>query len=309
MFVCFDYFFSKVDGVRFHSTCSCTDLNVLYIPAICCKLFDLVEIVFPGLGEMAECGRKLDASSEDASTPFIRFQDDLAITHVGVLEIPMQIMGQRVTVGGIHGVCTRPEFRRRGYYREVIEEVLAYCDKFYETLVLTTPNPEFYTPFGFRKLEEYVFKRRWNLQSSNAGFRILDFNDVEDLKLLHRLLETRIPVSNIVGVVKEKAVFCFNEGSRPIYYAEDLDLIACMEIKETQLHLFDIVATQIYPLKEIIDRIPQTIEDITIYFSPELLDAGDIRAFPHAFDETVLMVKGKFAAEGEKFMLPRSARC
>ncbi|MBD1879497.1 GNAT family N-acetyltransferase [Coleofasciculus sp. FACHB-T130] len=273
------------------------------------KLFGLVEIVFSGIGELAECGRKLGASWEEASTPFIRFHEDIAITHIGVLEIPMQIMGQMVTVGGVHGVCTRTEFRRRGYYREVMEEALEYCDKRYETLVLTTPNPEFYTPFGFRKLEEYVFKVRWDSRSSRDGFRILNFDNDKDLKLLHRLLETRTPVSNIVGVVKEKAVFCFNEGSRPIYYAEDLDLIACMEIKETQLHLFDIVATQIYPLKEIIDRIPQTIEDITIYFSPELLDAGDIRAFPHAFDETVLMVKGKFAAEGEKFMLPRSARC
>lgn len=273
------------------------------------KLFDLVEIVFSGIGELAECGRKLGASWEDASTPFIRFHEDIAITHIGVLEIPMQIMGQKVTVGGIHGVCTRAEFRRRGYYREVMEEVLEYCDKRYETLVLTTPNPEFYTPFGFRELEEYVFKIKWDSQSNRDSFRILNFDNDKDLKLLHRLLETRIPVSNIVGVVQEKAVFCFNEGSHPLYYAEDLDLIACMEIKETQLHLFDIVATQIYPLKEIIDRIPQTIEDITIYFSPELLDAGDIRAFPHAFDETVLMVRGKFAAEGEKFMLPRSARC
>ncbi|MBD1945402.1 GNAT family N-acetyltransferase [Coleofasciculus sp. FACHB-712] len=273
------------------------------------KLFDLVEIVFSGIGELAECGRKLGASWEEASTPFIRFHEDIAITHIGVLEIPMQIMGQRVTVGGIHGVCTRAEFRRRGYYREVMEEVLEYCDKRYEALVLTTPNPEFYTPFGFRKLEEYVFKIRGESQSSRDGFRILNFDNDKDLKLLHRLLETRIPVSNIVGVVKEKAVFCFNEGSHPIYYAEDLDLIACMEIKETQLHLFDIVATQICPLKEIINRIPQTIEDVTIYFSPELLDLGDITAFPHTFDETVLMVRGKFAAEGEKFMLPRSARC
>ncbi|MFE1743859.1 hypothetical protein [Coleofasciculus sp. H7-2] len=187
--------------------------------------------------------------------------------------------------------------------------MLKYCDKRYETLVLTTLNPEFYTSFGFRKLEEYVFKIRWYSQSGNDGFRILNFDDAKDLKLLHRLLETRIPVSKIVGVVKEKALFCANEGSRPLYYAEDLDLIACMEIKDTQLHLFDIVATQICPLKEIIERIPQTIEEVTIYFSPELLDAGDIGAFPHAFDETVLMARGKFAAEGEKFMLPRSARC
>lgn len=100
-----------------------------------------------------------------------------------------------------------------------------------------------------------------------------------------------------------------NEGSRPLYYAEDLDLIACMEIEDTRLHLFDLVTPQICPLKNILAKIPQPIEEIVIYFSPELLDVKDMESFSHKFDETVLMVRGKFAAEGEKFMLPRSARC
>ncbi|MHC5740739.1 MAG: GNAT family N-acetyltransferase [Nostoc sp.] len=278
-------------------------------PSLSDKLFDLMEVTFPGISSLAECARKLGASWETASTPFIRFHDHIAITHVGVLEIPMQIMGQRLTVGGLHGVATRAEYRRRGYYREVMEEVLGYCDRLYETLVLTTPQPEFYLPFGFRVVEEHIFKVKCYPTSSTYRFRILDFANIKDYTLLHRLLETRIPVSNIVGVVNEKPVFCVNEGSRPLYYAEDLDLIACMEIEDNRLHLFDLVTTQICPLKNIISKITQPIEEVVIYFSPELLDVKDVQAFSHTFDETVLMVRGKFAAEGEKFMLPRSARC
>ncbi|MBN3880624.1 MULTISPECIES: GNAT family N-acetyltransferase [unclassified Nostoc] len=278
-------------------------------PSLSDKLFDLMEVTFPGISSLAECARKLGASWETASTPFIRFHDHIAITHVGVLKIPMQIMGQRLTVGGVHGVATRAEYRRRGYYREVMEEVLGYCDRLYETLVLTTPQPEFYLPFGFRVVEEHIFKVKCYPTSSTYSFRILDFANIKDYTLLHRLLETRIPVSNIVGVVNEKPVFCVNEGSRPLYYAEDLDLIACMEIEDNRLHLFDLVTTQICPLKNILSKIPQSIEEVVIYFSPELLDVKDVQAFSHTFDETVLMVRGKFAAEGEKFMLPRSARC
>ncbi|MBE8986530.1 GNAT family N-acetyltransferase [Nostoc sp. LEGE 12450] len=278
-------------------------------PSISDKLFDLMEVTFPGLTSLAECARKLGASWETASTPFIRFHDDIAITHVGVLEIPMQIMGQRRIVGGIHGVATRAEFRRRGYYREVMEEVLEYCDSIYETLVLTTPQPEFYLPFGFRVVEEHIFKVKCDSTGSTDRFRTLDFTDTKDYTLLHRLLETRAPVSNIVGVVKEKSVFCVNEGSRTLYYAEDLDLIACIEIEDTRLHLFDLVTPQICSLKNILAKISQPIEEVVIYFSPELLDVKDVESFPHAFDETMLMVRGKFAAEGEKFMLSRSARC
>ncbi|OUL25731.1 GCN5-related N-acetyltransferase [Nostoc sp. RF31YmG] len=268
-----------------------------------------MENTFPGISSAAECGRKLGASWEAASTPFIRFDDDQATTHVGVVEIPMQIMGQRVTVCGIHAVATRQGFRRRGYYREVMNEVLEYCDQIYETLVLTTSQPEFYLPFGFRVVEEHIFKVKCSSTGSIDGWRTLDFADVEDLTLLHRLLETRVPVSNIVGVVEEKAVFLVNEGSRPLYYAKDLDAIACMEIEDTRLHLFDLVTTQIYPLQKILDRIPQPIEEVLIYFSPELLNVKNVQAFPYVIDEAVLMVRGKFAAEEQKFMLPRSARC
>jgi len=141
------------------------------------------------------------------------------------------------------------------------------------------------------------------------GWRILDFSDNQDLTLLHRLLETRAPVSHVVGVVNEKPVFFVNEGSRNLYYAEDLDLIACIEIESEKLHIFDLVSPKICSLKDILPRIPQLITEVIIYFHPELLDVENVQVLPHKLEDTVLMVRGKFAAEGEKFMLPRSARC
>jgi len=96
-------------------------------PTLSQRFFHLLETVFPGVSRTVETARMLGAPWEAASTPFICFHDDVAIAHVGVLEIPMQLMRQTVTVGGIHAVCTHPEFRRRGYYCEVMEEVLDYC--------------------------------------------------------------------------------------------------------------------------------------------------------------------------------------
>lgn len=277
-------------------------------PTISKRLFNLLETIFPGLSSLAEIGRVLGASWEVASTPFIRFHGDIAITHVGVLEIPMQLMGQTVTVGGIHGVCTHPEFRHRGYYREVMAEVLEYCDRRYTTLVLTTLQPEFYEPFGFRVVKEHVFITKCNVTGSTAGWRSLNTSDPEDIKLLHRLLETRTPVSNVAGIVGEKSLFCVNEGNRPLHYIEDLDLIVCLEIEDTQLRLFDLVGTSIPTLAVLLERIPQHIEEVVIYFSPDRLDAN-FQAFPHVLDQAWLMVRGAFAAEGQQFMLPRSARC
>lgn len=280
-------------------------------PSLSNKLFNLLETAFPGIGisRAAETGRMLGAAWEDASTPFIRFYNDIAVTHVGVLEIPMQIMGQTVTVGGIHGVCTHPEFRRRGYYREVMTELLDYCASRYDTLMLTTAQPEFYQPFGFRVVKEHIFRTKSDSTGWLNGFRLLNTSDPNDLKLLHRLLETREPVSNIVGILDEKAVFFVNEGTRPLHYAADLDLIVSMEIENTQLKLFDLVAKKICDLDSILERIPQRIEEVITYFSCDRL-GGDFQAFSHVFEgDSLLMVRGSFAAEDQQFMLPRSARC
>jgi len=283
-------------------------------PTLYKRLFTLLETVFSSFGfdisNLVESARKLGAPWETASTPFMRFHDDIAVSHVGVLEIPLNIMGESVTAGGIHAVATHPEYRRRGYYREIMTEVVDYCDRRYETLVLTTSQPELYEPFGFRVVEEHKFVTQCDSIGSSDRLRLLNFSDSNDIKLLHRLLETRTPVSNIVGVLpqQEKALFCVNEATRPLYYAEDLDAMICMEIEDTQLKLFDLVGTNIPALDAILARIPQPIKEIIVYFSPDRLNAN-FQAVPHVLDEAFLMVRGEFAAEGKEFMLPRSARC
>ncbi|MFQ4144256.1 GNAT family N-acetyltransferase [Chlorogloeopsis sp. ULAP02] len=278
-------------------------------PRLSDRLFNLLEIAFPGVRDAAARIRKLGAAWEDASTPFIRFHDNLAVTHVGILEIPMRLMGKDVIVGGIHGVCTHPQFRRRGYYREVMEEVLNYCDRRYQTLVLTTAKPELYQSFGFRWIEEHIFTSKCDSKGGIDGFRLLNTSDRNDIQLLHRLLETRQPVSNILGIVNEKAIFCYQEGNNPLYYAQDLDLIAAMKIEDNKLKLFDLVGTQICTLEAILKRVPQPINEVEIYFCPERLDA-DVQALPHLLDgDSFLMVRGAFPLEVEKFMLPHAARC
>lgn len=278
-------------------------------PTLSERLFDLLETTFPGISKTAQSIRELGTSWEGASTPFIYFLNDLAIAHVGVLEIPMLLMGQPVTVGGIHGVCTRPEFRRCGYYRSCMEAALNYCDSCYETLILTTAQPELYLPFGFRVIEEHAFVNQCVSTDYTEGFRVLNLQTSSDRKMLHRLLDEREPVSNIVGVISEKAVFCFNEGNRPLHYAEDLDTIVVMEIEGKQLKLFDIVGKELCSLASILERLPQPINEVVLYFSPDRFDIN-AQPFPHRLEgDSQLMVRGSFAAEAQAFMLPHSARC
>jgi len=273
-------------------------------------LFDLLDSVFPGLREGAERARVLGARWESVSTPFVHLEDDRVVSHVGVIELPLVVLGQTVPVGSIHAVATDREHRRRGHYRSLIEEALKSCAGRYGTVVLTTAYPKYFEPFGFRHIPEHLFSVRCYWPGGGGGMRLFNPDDEADAGLLSRLLESRAPVSRVVGVVKEKAVFCFNEGRRPLYYAKDLDAIVCLEIEGTRLKLFDVVAPRLPTLRALLEKIPQPIEEVAMHFAADRF-VSDADVTPYLLDHdgpSYLMVRGPFAAEGQPFTLPRSAR-
>jgi len=279
-------------------------------PALSQQLFDLLDTVFPGVRQVAQNARRLGAPWESVSTPFLCFADSHVVSHIGVIELSLVLLGHVVRVGAIHGVATHPHYRRRGYYRQLMEEVLQDCANRYETLILTTEHPEYFEAFGFRIVNEHLFTVRGDSIGSPGHFRQINTRDAGDCALLHRLLETREPVSDVVGVINEKAVFCFNEGSRPLHYAADLDVVACSELEGARLKLLDIVGPRVPSLAAILERIPQRLQEVTICFSVDRL-AVSAEVNPYVFDHdgpSYLMVRGPFAAEGRAFTLPRSAR-
>ncbi|MCU0568280.1 MAG: GNAT family N-acetyltransferase [Oculatellaceae cyanobacterium Prado106] len=281
-----------------------------------CICFLFADAMLIGFRNLANQVRTLGASWESASTPFIKFVGERAIAHVGVLEIPLQVMGQARRAAGIHGVATHPDFRRQGHYRACMEAALAYAEPRYDTLLLTTEQPELYEPFGFRVvpesrfevMEETIASLQSVQPSQSTDLRRLDLEKERDRHLLLQAIETRIPVSNIVGVYPEKALFLFNEVGRSLYYSEALNAILDLSWEEATLHLFELVSSREISLREILQVISQRVEAVVIYWSGDRLQ---IPAHPvsHVLEEAHLMVKGSFPAEGQAFMLPRSARC
>jgi predicted N-acetyltransferase YhbS len=319
-------------------------------PTLSAALFDLLEAVFPGIGQSAEHARSLGAAWESVSTPFLAFEEGRPVSHVGIIELPLVLLGREVTAGSIHAVATHPKARRRGHYRRLMDEARSYAVSRYETLVLTTEHPEYFEPFGFRVIREHLFTLRcpspgggdrldpsgdggaramdhdglrrvddgWmrGMEDGGAraighgGLRSINTQDPKDVALLHRLLETREPVSRVVGVVREKAIFCFNEGRRPLHYVEDQDVMVCMERKGARLTLFDVVGPKLPALDALLARIPGPVEEVEFGFAADRF-TRDAIATPQVFDHdgpSYLMAHGPFAAEAEAFTLPRSAR-
>lgn len=278
-------------------------------PRLSARLFNLLEDVFPGVSAGAQRARQIGAAWEDASIPFVWEKDGVVVAHAGLLEVPLKLMGQDVRAAGVHAVCTRPEYRRRGYCRSLIEELLAFAEGRYETLFLTTDQPGLYTPFGFRVLGEHLFVAAAGSPGNPAGARPLNLSQDGDRALLLQLLARRDPVSEVVGVGVEQAVFCYYAGDQPLVWIEALNAIVWGQVQAETLHLYDVVTPHMPSLEALLAHVAEPVERTAVYFSPDKLDTPT-QPFAHILDgDSLLMVRGPFAAEGQPFMLPRTARC
>jgi GNAT superfamily N-acetyltransferase len=225
------------------------------------RLAALLGRVWPALPAVAARAAALGFRWADVSTPFVRWQGDRAIAHVGVIDLPLVIDGRRVHVGSVHAVCTDPALRGQGHCRALLEEALAFCDARYETVVLTTLIPDLYAKFGFRPLREHGFVRRvTSLRPARCAppLRALSVDAPDDVRLLRRLLARRAPVSGRVGSLEEGTVLIvallltWGDFSR-VHHHEALDVVTVHAVRDRTLLLYDVVGPTLPPL-EAVDR-------------------------------------------------------
>ncbi len=277
-------------------------------PTLLSRVFELYEHPWPGMTARAEGARGWGMRWE-VSTPFLVCEGSRVISHVGVLEMNLVVNGRPMLVGGIHAVATHPDHRLRGHSRALMEEALAWCDERYGTLLLTG-EPVLYDRYGFRSVPEHRFagKRRG---SGGRGLRLLDRKSAADGELLLRLLDTRAPVSERLGIVRDRAIFLFDTASWPLRYAEDLDALVAYSVKEGTLRLWDVVSRRMPALDAVLARIPEPFERLEVYFATDRIGgAKGLAPEPHPLGlDDHLMIRGPWPIEREPAMLPVPARC
>jgi GNAT superfamily N-acetyltransferase len=289
-------------------------------PALDPRLAALFARVWPALPGAAVRADALGFRWADVSTPFVRWQGDRAIAHVGVIDLPLVIEGRRVHVGSVHAVCTDPALRGQGHCRALLEEALAFCGARYETVVLTTLIPDLYSKFGFRPLREHGFVRSLvSPRSAHSGSsrRVLSADVPDDVRLLRRLLARRAPVSARVGSLEEGTVLVvallltWGDFSR-VHHHEALDVVTVHEVRERTLLLYDVVGPVLPPL----DRLAEGIDADRVvvlfpperlggHFDPEPWDPARAQSLGYG-DDTILMARGPFVENGPFMLQPLS---
>ncbi len=273
------------------------------------RVFALLEATWSGWFQaQAEAGTRWGLDWAACSTPFIREEGEHVVAHVGVLECATMLGGRRVRVGGVHGVATHPEHRRRGHFQALLDEALAFAAARYPTLVLTTLDPGIYAPAGFRGVPEHRF--RADVRSPGAAAeppRLLDMSTETDVRLLQRCFERREPPSEVCAPLRPD-IFYFVEARSSLRYAAALDAVLSYELLDGHLHLFDIVAERLPTLEDVVGICAPGVTHIVCYFEPSKL-GGDWTPEPYAFEgPDHLMVKGDWPPGDDPLMWPRSMR-
>lgn len=281
-------------------------------PTLLPRVMDLLGVVFGFVPEQVQAAERIGLRWDEVSRPFVVTGDEPsapAVAHVGVLELPLVVSGERVRAAGVHAVATHPDHRGRGHYRRAMVAALAYVDARFDVAILSTGEPAIYEPFGFREVGEHRFVGEAPVVSRRPDVRPLDYDVEEDVSLLRDHLERREPVSQRFGLVRESAVFLFNQAKSPPLHAPALDALLVADVEGGTLRLYDVVAPRMPTLEQIVACLPEDVERVEVYFEPSKL-AADLLPEPHVLDgDDRLCVRGPLECEGKPFLWPKPTRC
>jgi len=236
---------------------------------------------------------------------FCYWDGGVLAAHIACRPLPLMVGGRVAPAGQLHGVATRPAFRRRGLFQDLMGKCLADCDARFDRLFLYTETPALYTPFGFRVLPEHGFHGRLSgVAGPPPALRAL--TPTADLALIRRLFAGRQPVSRQLGLCANVDIFLIHALAHPqwrLSYIEAEDVLVVWEAA-ARPRLIDIAGARL--------PAPQTLSallgqgEIEVLFPPDQL-AGNFAPVPHVpEDNDLLMVRGPCDVVGP-VMLPLTA--
>jgi predicted N-acetyltransferase YhbS len=254
-------------------------------------LFDTFEI---DIGQLDRMG-----GPDPTSMPFGCFDETgRCVANFSAFSTPLVIDGRRVRAVGYQSGAVRPEYRGQGLYRDLMRRAFAWAKaQGFELGILLTDKPGLYTPYGFRVVEQHMFRGAMPSATAAPQCRHLSIENDADVTLIRSVLAGRMPVSErfaITGQIEEFLLnACFDPSIR-LSHMPDHDAIIAWRADDGALHLLDIASRNIPTLSQIVSALPTGAERVAVYFPTDRLDwNGEAGRYEGACE---LMVTGDVGA-------------
>lgn len=253
----------------------------------------LIDQVFPGAKNMITQGNELGACWQDASMPFVIEKKGHIIAHLGIVPLTLEYTNQTKRVAALHAICVKKDYRRQGYFKQLMSDALETIQRHFDSSILFTDDPHFYQPFGYQIIPQYDFSVLINSDGKNNDLRPLYLQKPEDLALLKRLYAKRVDLCHTFWLQHE-TLFLLNSLDMKLFYSKRCDAILIFKGHNFRF-LQDILSSTPLSLQEITTIMPKC-DELVLQFSP-----GDFLNLP--YQVVPAKTKGKFMAT-HTFELP-----
>lgn len=175
-------------------------------------------------------------------------------------------------------VMTNENYRNKSLIRKLMNIIFKEyeeCELIY--LFANKSVLDFYPKFGFKRVVEGKYemnlKQLSELQLENNAIIKLDINKDEHITILKKLQEDRFPVSQRLGIIKDKNLldlYCNCEYGEDLYYITEEDVIVIFRREEDIVKIYDILSKDKFNLDNIISKvIIKNDKKIQFSFIPE----------------------------------------
>jgi GNAT superfamily N-acetyltransferase len=285
-------------------------------PTLFERYIDLIDEVFPGCRSFALNGMKYKASWPEASIPFIIENGRKIIAHADIFPINSMLNGKEHRGAAIHGVCVKPAYRGKGYFKQLMQKAIDYTQNHFDFSFLFTEKPNLYNhyPYGIKQPEyDFVLNNKIWANTNKPGYNLkaLNLNNSDDLNLVHHLFLNRLPLSNQFSLMGKNArtLFILNANSKVLHFLEKLNTLIVFKQTNNILSIEEIVSTQPCQLNDIIKEIPGDFNEVRLQFCPDrFLDEKEYTALAITSTQ-YLMISKYFSFDGPHFRYPALYWC
>lgn len=194
------------------------------------------------------------------------FEDDKIVSNVSYHKLEIEKDDKRYTAMSIDSVMTDPSYRKKGYARQLLEEVL--IDHPADVIFLSANETvtEFYPRFGFEPIKHIKYKDL-NIERYTLGDKGRKLNIDQDIKLIDEYVRKRLKNSKEMYVYHDdyiKMFYMLYLYSDYIYLHKDA-IVICQK-KNNILYVHDIYMISEQSIYDLIGPYTKDVDHIQYSF-------------------------------------------
>ena len=244
---------------------------------------------------------------KDNYAPYSVIQDGKVVANVSVNRCDMNYEGKVVHLLQLGTVMTDPDFRGKGYAREIMEKILSEYEEKVDGIYLFANDSvtDFYPKFGFTEKKEYQYSKAVNCDSGKNQHgiaTIVPMSSKEDWNKMCKILDSTSQNAKMY-MVNNTGLYMFYLSQfmqENTYYIASLDTYAIAEIEDDTLILHAIIGEG--KVDDVITAFGEDIKKVILNFTPQNTDGFEKSELIE--EDTHLFVKGQFFKEtaGDSYM-------